>query len=944
MRKHFLPAVFLIMLLSEIPGSVYAQNDLTNKIMMGYQGWFNTPGDGSPVGEWRHWFKENTPNATRINIDFWPEMAEYPQQYSTDMTYQNGSMARLFSSYDQSTTNVHFKWMRDYNVHGVYVQRFLGEAVSNEQNFKNRNHILENIMNAAQTYGRHYAVMYDVTGVPEEGFYDKLISDWQYLVDTYDMLNRTGYAKQEGLPVIAIWGMGFSHNEVTYQTAQRVIDYFHNGPVKYRAYVVGGVPSYWRTLQPQSDTKTEPQWATVYRSFDMISPWTVGRYNKNSVDSWKVNMIVPDLAECNALGIDYMPVIWPGGSWFNLSDQLYPERFNDNPRDGGNNYWHQAYNAISAGSKFLYVAMFDEVDEGTAMFKVAPDAGGAPAQGSLVKLDADGYTLPSDWYLKLADQSQRMLDKTIPLTNKIPITPTIPTLPTVYVTAVSPAVRGILPGSFIIAATNITSNITVTYTLSGSTPATDYTATPALSGSVTLTSAAPLVSVNVAPATDHAITPNTTLQLMLNNSSGYTIGSTAATIIFNTSTPYSGSPSPIPGKIEAENYDNGGQGIAYYDADVTNNGGQYRPGEAVDIGGAPEGGYFIGWSSKGEWTAYTVNVASTGAYTLQARVATPATGKSFHVELNGVNISGPITVPNTGDWQAYQTVNVTTPVITAGQKVVRIVMDTDGFNLSYLNFILNTPTQAPYTGTPVAIPGKVEAENYDTGGQGIAYSENDAVNSGGQYRTTEGVDLEVCSEGGYNVGWIGTNEWIEYTVNVMTAGTYALQARVASPNSGKTFHVELDGVNISGTMIVPNTGNWQTYQTIAVTTTLTTGTKVLRIVMDASDFNINYLNFVSATTTSARAARTVAAENPNGEDIAVVYAPNPVHDNLTISMPANTFRVLAVADVLGKVHHKQLLAEHETQVTLQFGSLAPGIYYVMLQNGARTNVIRIVRQ
>ncbi|MES2847792.1 MAG: sugar-binding protein [Bacteroidota bacterium] len=126
----------------------------------------------------------------------------------------------------------------------------------------------------------------------------------------------------------------------------------------------------------------------------------------------------------------------------------------------------------------------------------------------------------------------------------------------------------------------------------------------------------------------------------------------------------------------------------------------------------------------------------------------------------------------------------------------------------------------------------------------MAYNDNDAVNTGNLYRTAEGVDIEPCSEGGYNVGWNSTGEWLEYTVNVVTAGTYNLQVRVATPNAGKTIHVELNGVNISGTINLPNTGGWQTWQTVSVTTpALTTGQKVLKIAMDSYDFNINYLAF-----------------------------------------------------------------------------------------------------
>lgn len=389
---------FFIMFFSSFAFSQVVRNDLDQKLMMGYQGWFLCRGDGSPVNDWRHWFRNSTdPSADRLNIDNWPDMSEYTQTYATNLTYENLSTARLFSAHDKSTTMTHFRWMLEYNIYGVYLQRFLGEAANDSRFFQVRNHVLENVIEASAVYNRHFALMYDITGVPEQGLYDKLIHDWQYLVDTFDLTNQSGYVYQNDKPVLAIWGMGFTHNEVTAETAQNVLDYFHkNAPEKYQAYVMGGVPSYWRILS--NDSKSEPQWANVYRSFDMISPWTVGRYNKDSVDSWKSQRIVPDLTECKDNGIEYMPVIFPGGSWFNLTGQIDSTRINDNPRDGGHLYWRQAYNAISAGAQFLYVAMFDEVDEGTAMFKLAPNDASAPAQGTFTTLDEDGYELPSDWY------------------------------------------------------------------------------------------------------------------------------------------------------------------------------------------------------------------------------------------------------------------------------------------------------------------------------------------------------------------------------------------------------------------------------------------------------------------------------------------------------------------------------------------------------------------
>jgi hypothetical protein len=96
---------------------------------------------------------------------------------------------------------------------------------------------------------------------------------------------------------------------------------------------------------------------------------------------------------------------------------------NQIPRNGGAFYWRQAHNAVASGCTMIYGAMFDEVDEGTAMFKLAPTATQLPAQGAFVPLNADGFNLPSDWYLRLANEAGKMLRKEIPLQSKLPISP-----------------------------------------------------------------------------------------------------------------------------------------------------------------------------------------------------------------------------------------------------------------------------------------------------------------------------------------------------------------------------------------------------------------------------------------------------------------------------------------------------------------------------------------
>jgi beta-glucanase (GH16 family) len=156
--------------------------------------------------------------------------------------------------------------------------------------------------------------------------------------------------------------------------------------------------------------------------------------------------------------------------------------------------------------------------------------------------------------------------------------------------------------------------------------------------------------------------------------------------------------------------------------------------------------------------------------------------------------------------------------------------------------------QAPFYGSPFAIPGRIQAEDFDIGGEGVAYHDTDTGNSGNQYRTLEGVDIENCSDtgGGYNTGWTRTGEWMEYTIDVPATGTYTLTARVASQLTGGTFHVEFNGVDKTGTITVPVTGGWQNWTTVTGSVALSAGTQVMRFVSGANDFNINYFN-ISAT-------------------------------------------------------------------------------------------------
>jgi len=222
----------------------------------------------------------------------------------------------------------------------------------------------------------------------------------------------------------------------------------------------------------------------------------------------------------------------------------------------------------------------------------------------------------------------------------------------------------------------------------------------------------------------------------------------------------------VPGTIEAEDFDEGANGVAYRDNGTGNSGGQYRATDVdIELTSDSSGGYDVGWAFAGEWLKYTVDVAAAGTYDISFRVASGGPGGTFHLEVNGANKTGAVSVPNTGGWQTWKTVTKTGVALAAGPQVWRLVMDTNGSTTAVGNFNYLRATAAaassttPYGGTPAALPGTVQAENFDDGSAGQAYVDSTTVNSGGQYRNTA-VDIESASDsgGGYDLGWVSAGE------------------------------------------------------------------------------------------------------------------------------------------------------------------------------------------
>ncbi|MEY9891430.1 hypothetical protein ABIA31_005095 [Catenulispora sp. MAP5-51] len=314
--------------------------------------------------------------------------------------------------------------------------------------------------------------------------------------------------------------------------------------------------------------------------------------------------------------------------------------------------------------------------------------------------------------------------------------------------------------------------------------------------------------------------------------------------------PYGGTAAAVPGTVQAENYDTGGQGVAYNVTGTNGSANSYRS-DGIDLEATTDtgGGYDVGWTATGQWFDYTVNVAAAGTYTVSLRLASPnGVTDGLHIaNSSGTNLSGSVNVPATGGWQTWATVT-TSVTLPAGQQTLVVDQDNGGWNLNSLAFASN---EGPYGGTAAAIPGTVQAENYDTGGQGVAYNVTGTNGSANSYRS-DGIDLEATTDtgGGYDVGWTASGQWFKYTVNVATAGTYTVGLRLASV-SGVTdgLHIaDASGTNLSGNVTVPATGGWQTWTTVSATVTLPAGQQTLTVAQDNGGWNLNSLAFAASAS------------------------------------------------------------------------------------------------
>ncbi|MVT10221.1 lectin [Chitinophaga tropicalis] len=378
--------------------------DVVGKVTVGYQGWFACTGDGSPINAWWHWTQNwaQAPSSTNNGIKSWPDVRDYTSTFQTAWpNLNNGQPAKLFSSFSDQTINTHFQWMQQYGIDAAALQRFN----PNGQEGPVRDAITAKVKTAAENYSVKFYIMYDVSGWLN--MQSEIKADWSSKMAAYT--SSPAYARQNGKPVVCIWGFGFNDENHPWSAAVclNVINWFKNQG----CYVIGGVPTHWRTQPANSDSR--PDFSSAYNAFNMISPWMVGRIGTSQEsDNFFTNVNTPDQAYCNANGIDYQPCVLPGD-------------LQERQRAHGNFMWRQFYNMIRVGCQGIYISMFDEYNEGNQIAKTAENSSMIPAGSSFLTLDEDGTACSADYYLRLTGDGGRMLKGLTPLTAIRPTPPVV---------------------------------------------------------------------------------------------------------------------------------------------------------------------------------------------------------------------------------------------------------------------------------------------------------------------------------------------------------------------------------------------------------------------------------------------------------------------------------------------------------------------------------------
>lgn len=312
----------------------------------------------------------------------------------------------------------------------------------------------------------------------------------------------------------------------------------------------------------------------------------------------------------------------------------------------------------------------------------------------------------------------------------------------------------------------------------------------------------------------------------------------------------------VPGTVESENY-----------------AGMY----GVQNETCSEGGLNVGYIESGDWMDYNINPSSSGLYTLELRYANGSSTQGVIDVRSGSNVLATFNTTPTGSWQSYSTITKTFS-LNSGNQVLRLSCSVNGMNLNWMKFTAGSGI------TPI----KIESENYSS---------------------MSGIATETTTDtgGGLNVGWIDAGDWMDYSVNILTSGSYKVGIRVGVGNGSSTNKIDLKlGNTVLSTVTLPNTGGYQVWATTTSSNfSLNAGVNTIRVYCNTAGYNLNWLEFMSAGAANVKTNNSIESsfENSNSIDAAdklIVYS-NPSSGAICVNVKDLAFNTLRIFNIEGRL-------------------------------------------
>ncbi|MEP5338303.1 MAG: carbohydrate-binding protein [Algibacter sp.] len=374
----------------------------------------------------------------------------------------------------------------------------------------------------------------------------------------------------------------------------------------------------------------------------------------------------------------------------------------------------------------------------------------------------------------------------------------------------------------------------------------------------------------------------------------------------------------LPMTIEAENFDYlvlNGQDKTYNDFTSSNDGGEYRTDENVDIESLTGDDYNITNIKNGEWLLYTVNVSSNGIYDIDINYAAANGNGTIKFNLDETDITSDVLVPfgspNSSGLTDWQDFNVISDVrLSKGIQILKVL-----FNGEDDAFKLNNFTVSLVEADPTVL---IQAEDYIT-------------QSGIQTETT--LDLG----GGFNVGHTNNGDWMDYTIDIPVSGNYFMNYRIASQSDGGNFRLTSNGTTLDE-ISFGATGGWQTWKTVnsGISVALQAGIQTIRINSTSGGWNINWLELVFD------GAGSLSQEEFDKNNDTRIY-PNPVSNNLTVLMPISKFNHYTVFDINGRVNKQGVITSDMQKLNIDLSDFSKGVYLISLKGDQLIKTFKLIK-